>query len=403
MVEQISIVIIDSDEAGRDYIKELLQKVANTLVKGEAADAGDGYELVRETKPQVVILDVSVDPSLKLAENIFHNFPQTVLLITSLNSEPNLILRAMRCGAREFLPKPINEEDFLNAFKTVVRFHSQKKAGENKPGKIITVFGARGGVGTTTTAINLATNFAAKNKDYVILMDMNLQLGNSALFLNLKPNYSITEIAYNIDEIDVRLFKDTLPQHSSGVYLLAGPYKIEEAETIHASQLEKVLTLLKSMFDYVVIDTHKFFDEFTIKALDASDSILVLFTADIPSMYNTRRCLDIIQRLGYGEDKVKLVANRCDATNEIELEEFEKTVNYPIFWRIPNQDYETIKKSINLGKPLSEMVPRSKTSLSFRDLSYNLGGMEMIPGNGENKKEIKKLFKKMIPRKKGSL
>lgn len=401
MVEEISVVIIDSDAETRDSLKEMLRKVANTTVKGEAVDAGDGYELVREIKPHVVILDVSIDPSLKLAENISHNFPQTLLLVTSLNSEPNLILRAMRCGAREFLPKPVNEDEFLNAFKTVIRFHSQKKTGDKKSCKLVTVFGAKGGVGTTTTAINLAVNFAAKNQNSVILLDLNFQLGNSALFLNLKPNYSITEIVYNIDEIDARLFKDTLPQHSSGVSLLSGPYKIEEAETIHASQLEKLLTLLKSMFDYIVIDTHKFFDEFTMKALEESDNILVLFTADVPSMYNTRRCLDILQRMGYDENKVKLIANRCTVTDEMELEEFQKTINYSVFWKIPNQDYDTIKKSINLGKPLSEMASRSKASVSFRDLSYHLGGVEMIPENGFESNEITKLFKKIIPRKRG--
>jgi Flp pilus assembly CpaE family ATPase len=118
-------------------------------------------------------------------------------------------------------------------------------------------------------------------------------------------------------------------------------------------------------------------------------------------MYNTRRCLDILQRLGFGEDKVKLVANRCDTVNEMELEEFEKTISYPIFWKIPNQDYETIKKSINLGKPLAEMAPRSKVSLSFRGLSYNLGGVEMIHDNGTAQKDFKKLVKKIISRKRG--
>ncbi len=376
MAGQISVVIIDADAKSRQYLKILLQEIQQVNIAGEAIDAVRGYELVKELKPCLVILDLfpgEVDHWLKFAEKITQNFPKTMLFVASSQSKPEVIINAMRAGSRAFLSKPLDKDDLLNAVRNAIRWHGDKAEGESG-GKLVAVFGAKGGVGTTTIATNLAVNLVTHTKKSVVLVDLNLQFGQTSLFLNVQPKYSIVDVANNIKELDPHLFKGALSQHASGVCLLAGPPRVEEAESIRGEHLHEILILLRSIFDFIIIDTNKVLDDLTVKALGQSDAIITVFTVDLPSIYNTRRCLDIFQRMGFGQDKVLLVMNRDSLNWDITSEELVKSIAYPMYWRIPNQDYATVAGAINQGIPISQSAPRSKIGVSFSNLAEKLNG-----------------------------
>lgn len=401
-MEKISVILIDSDDSSRRYLKEELKKIQRTKIAAETENVGRAIGLVKKIKPNIVVLDLfpSVEKALALAERISQTSPQTTLFVTSTEAKPDIIIRAMRAGAREFLAKPFDKDEVLTAFKNHIRWEKHRTAQDDVIGKMIAVFGVKGGVGATTIATNLAVNLAENTHKSVILVDLNLQLGNAALFLNLQPKYSIIDVANNLDNLDPNILRDILPKHPSGVRLLPGPARIEEAESLIGTQFEQILILLRSVFDYVVIDTHNLGSEFSLKALDESDVILAVATAELPSVYNARRCLDIFQRMGYSKDKLLLVINRHQTAKGVEFEDLEKSINYPVYWKIPNQDYTTVMESINQGTPISMLTPRAKVSQNLKDLAERMNGSfstdekETKTKNNQKSRFIKKLFLK---------
>jgi len=400
MTENIRVVIIDADDDSHRVTKDLLKEIPRVTVAGESLDPSRGYDLVRQVKPTVVILNLypAIDQALRLAEKITHNTPHVTLFVTSSDKNPETIIMAMRSGAREYLSQPLKREELAAAFNKL-RMSSHWMSEGVSDGKVVSVFGAKGGVGTTTIATNLAVTLAEQMKRKVILVDLNLQLGNTALFLNIKPKYSIVDIAENIEDLDPMVLKGVLPRHTSGIYLLSGPSRPERADSIGGSHLDRILTFLRSMFDFVVVDTAHALDELTLKALDESEIILLVFTDDLAAIYNARQCLDVFQRMDYSQDKVKLVMNRGYSNRGFSAKDVKKSINHPVFWKIPNQDYPTVLSSLNQGIPISSFKPNSKVSASFRELAVNLNGHmyggEEIPREERRRRSfVARLFSK---------
>jgi pilus assembly protein CpaE len=389
--ENIRVFIIDADESSHRVTKGLLKDIPRVSLVGETMDPSQGYDMVRQAKPAVIILNLypAVDQVLRLAEKITHNFPHTTLFVTSDDRNPETIIKAMRTGAREFLSQPLQRQDLAAAFSKL-RVSSHWMAEGVSDGKIVSVFGAKGGVGTTTVATNLAVTLAEKVKKRVILLDLNLQLGNAALFLNIKSKYSILDLSNNIEDLDPVVLKGALHQHPSGIYLLAGPSRPEQAESISEHHLDRIMSLLRSMFDCVVIDLPHVLNALSLRALDESETILMVLTDDIAAIYNASQLLDVFKRIGYSQDKVKLVLNRGSSNRGISGKEIVKSINYPVFWMLPNQDYPTVLSSLNQGIPISSYKPHSKVSESFRGLALNLNGSPPATGETADKTDGRK-------------
>ena len=400
MEKQTHIVTIDLDENSSRVIQAILQEIPGVKVYAEIHDLAKGFDLIKSVNPGIVILHLypfGEQPVFDIAKKITQNFPEITLFILSRQTDSKVIIRAMRAGAREFLCQPVNKDELITAVKTVIMAKRQSFPGKISKGKIITFFGASGGVGTTTLVTNVATLMAEHTKKDVIVIDLNLQFGSAALFLNMKTKYSILDVANNIANIDVTLLKTMLPQHSTGVSLLAGPSEIEDAEAITGNHIEQVLTLLKNIYDYIIIDTNRVFDDVTIKALDESDNILIVTVLDVPTIYNTKRCLELFQKIGYSREKVLLVINRYSSfLADGDLTEIkEKLLDYPIYWRIPNQDSKSVITSINKGIPLSQMMPNSELSQNLVKMTKNFNGV-LLPEERKKEKSKKLPFLQKI-------
>ncbi len=401
MTDQITVVIIDKDENSRKHLKTLLSEVPWVKIVSETADLNRGYEVIRQNKPSIVVLDLYpiVEQALELAEKISQNMPRTTIFMTSHEDNSDTILRAMRSGAREFLTKPLKNEEVIRAVRGVIRHKNQRLMDKDSLGKVLTVFGVKGGVGTTTIATNLAINLSRHSKGGVVLVDLNLQLGNTALFVDMQSSHSIVEVARNIEDLNPKLLKEVLPRHSSGVYILTSSTKIEDADYIKAKHLDQILILLRSTFEHIVIDVKNVLDEVTLKVLDESDRILAISTVDLPAVYNARQCLNVFQRMGYSQDKVCLVFNRYASIKEPAFREIEKSLEYPVYWKIPNQDYGTVVKSINEGVPLSIMKPNSKLGQSFKALAGQFNGNGSVVNKREQKAPKKGFLKRLFAKK----
>ena len=370
MAQSISVVIIDSDiDSINTMVKYMKSMDSKVIVEGTATTFENGFELVHKKRPMVVIMEVTEDVNLSLERisQILSRFSQVSIFATSLDKSSDTILKVMRAGATEYLPRPVTEADLTYALQKVGRLRLTRPAPEDEAGRIFTVFSPKGGVGVTTVAINLATDIFEATKKPTILVDLDLNSGDATTFLNMKPSYTISDVTVNISRLDKSFLQGVVAKHESGIYVLAEPQKVEEGVSIAGAEIKKVLSLLKSMFKYIIIDAETISERTTI-ALEMSDMILLVFFMSLPGIKNMQRYLRYFDKMGLGRDRVKLVANRYVKKSDIKIEDAEKALNYPIFWAVPN-DWDTTMTCLNKGITINMGAPRSQLNSSLNELA----------------------------------
>jgi pilus assembly protein CpaE len=201
-------------------------------------------------------------------------------------------------------------------------------------------------------ATNLAIHLHRLTGKKVLLVDLDLELGEIALFLGTQPRFNFVDLVRNFHRMDAELLASYIEAHSSGVHLLSAPYHPEKVEAVDGDQIRAILSFLKQHYDYVVVDTSKSFSPATLASFEQADQIYFVSNIDLPSLRNIKRCLPLLERVTGGvENRVRLVVNRFNSANEITLDEVEKTLGIKVFWKLAN-DYEVVMRSINSGEPL---------------------------------------------------
>ncbi len=375
MLEPLSLIIIDSDPVRRHALRELLKDAESVRVEAEAADPESGYHLVNQLKPAIVIFDLGTppDPGFAVIDRLLLASPQSAIFVSADGQRSETILRAVRAGAQEFLVRPVNKKDLMAAVQRIARQRALAAADAPSRGKVITLFGCKGGRGTTVLALNLAAALAkATAAGSVVAVDLNLHAGDLAILLNLKPSYTIHDATANMERIDALFLKSLLCEHASGVSLLAAPQKIEEAERIQPLRITQLLTLLKMSFAHVVVDTAATYDERTFAALDVADELLLVVTPDFTSLYHTQRCLALFDRLAYKPEKITILLNRCPAASGKAAKMAEEVLKRRVSWEFPED--KAVMPSLVAGEPLAHTAPNSPLGARFRALAGHLAG-----------------------------
>ena len=364
---QNSVIVFDKNSNSIEVIKSYLESFDFVDDIKLFDDYIDGYEEVKKCGSNcIVIMDISTNGEdiKEMADRI--KLCTSKLIITSTDCSTNDIIRALRLGAKEFLPKPVLKEDLSRILQALSSVSADEIPTQSK---IITVYSNKGGIGKTTIAINLALELAKVAKDKVALLDLNLQLGDVSTFLNLNPvfdvNYVLNKLVNNENSNLIKAFekyKDT------SLYILSDPNYIEQAESIKPQQIPALFEALRKEFSYIIVDMLSNIDENSLKILDCSDWIMFTTIVNIPAIRNAQRCLNLFHSRRYPKDKVKIVVNRYMDNDEIKIDDIENTLAQKVYWKIPN-NYFTIMEAINKGIAISEVNPSSNISNSFRDFA----------------------------------
>src|SRR3990172_4189941 len=289
MQQDISAVIIDTDSNSRKNIEGFLKGLEKLAVSGTADDYSSGYDMVARARPSVVIMEIDSDRknAFSTAERIMKNFPGTCVIATSCENASDAILSAMRCGCTEYLLRPVDTQELTSALKKIGRLMVPRDAHpRSERGSVITCFSPKGGVGNTTVAINLAVALHQATEKPVVLVDLDLEGGDAAMFLNLRTEYTISDATSNLARLDQAFLRGVLSKHSSGIHLLAEPQRVEDAEGITPFQAREVLEILRGMFSYVVVDTKTGYGDMNIAVFDSSDLIVLTGILTLPSLRN---------------------------------------------------------------------------------------------------------------------
>jgi pilus assembly protein CpaE len=203
-------------------------------------------------------------------------------------------------------------------------------------------------------------------------MDMNLPFGEAQLFLDIAPKYHWGEVLGNISRLDATYLMSVMSRHPSGLFLLAPPSRLDDLQMATPENISRLLELMRQVFDTVVIDLGMYLDEITLKVMDISDAIVLVSVQNLPCLANVRRFLDNVRHAETGlEEKLKIVVNRHLEESDLLVEDMEKALGLPVFWRIPN-DYKTTLSAINQGKTLLETAPKAPVTRALSDLALAL-------------------------------
>jgi pilus assembly protein CpaE len=311
------------------------------------------------------------------------------IFLTSSSTDSSVLIQGMRAGAREFLTQPIQQETLRVALNKCIdqKIQDRIQAGMQKLGKIVVVMGGKGGAGATTVAVNLAASLnEIEDVSSVALIDMNLFFGEVPLFMDLEPAFNWGEVAKNISRLDLTYLMGVLSRHSSGVYVLPSPTQLDGINVATPEIIDRLLMLMKTKFDYIVIDSGQSLDNMSLKILELSDILLLISFLSLPCLINTRKLLETFASLGYPrEDKIKIVMNRHSKKAVISPKEAEKGLGRSISWLIPN-DWQTTLSALNQGKLLSEYSSKSEITNNFRKLAKTVrDATEKDEGTGENR------------------
>jgi pilus assembly protein CpaE len=387
----IRVLLADEDDALREDLRERLASDSGIEVVASAADGERAHRLATQLQPDVAILSASLPrlDGIAAAESIGVAVPFCQVIVLSHQNDVTAMRRAMSAGAREFLVKPVDGYDLIAAIYRVYNLEAKRRTGRPgtaeadesgmpnqraRTGRVIAVWGPKGGVGRTFLAVNLAAAFAGPLKQRTLLIDGSLHFGSVDVALNItSTKRTILDLIVKSDEeLDPDLVERVVTHHPSGIDVLPAP-PAETLLLVSAIHVQRILAVARCLYQTIIVDTHPSLDETTLAFLDLSDQIVTMATPELTALRNLRVFLGAAGRLGYGADKICLVINRADMRDAVPLAEIEAACRRPIAVSLPN-DHEMVSGSINAGAPLVLQQPDRPLSKQTVHLAHLLAG-----------------------------
>jgi pilus assembly protein CpaE len=379
--KNLEVLVVDPDVNSRADTNRALG-LAHFGVAGEAGYGIDAVTMAREKDPDVIVLAME-EPVARAAQTmgaLADALPETPVIVYSSLADAGSVRRAMVAGARDYLVKPPKPEELARAVYTVLEQEERRRtrlSGETSKsaarGTVLTVFGAKGGIGKTTIATNLSTALVKNTGSDVAIVDMDTRFGDVAIMMDVVVEYSIADVGRNIESIDRDSVRDYLVSHGSGVQILPAPLHPTEWASMQPQHISKVIELLSQTHDYVVVDTPGVFNELVATALECADIILLTTSMDIASIKDTALALEMLRAASVSDDKVKLVVNHSTESKSLKPEDVERVLEYEVYWRIPHD--VAVTNSNQLGQPIVLAKPYARASRAITDMAFNLAGL----------------------------
>jgi pilus assembly protein CpaE len=311
---------------------------------------------IRTANADLVVIDLEADPhiGLKFVQFLIESGAATTVMCAGRDLSPELLLQAMQAGVSEILTKPVTQEAIDGALKRIWKRTGRKveAAAKSGPGRAIALFGTKGGVGTTSLATNLAVEVHRVTRKKTLLLDLDVELGETSLMLGMDPQFSLTDLIRNFHRVDAGLLASYIEHHESGIDLLAAPFKPGDYEAVGQDRIRQIIRFLRDQYDFVIMDTPKSFHPVSIAVLEEADEILLVTTPTLPALRNLVRSLPLIRQITSQRKggTIQLVVNRFEQANLISLKEIEETAGMPVLHSVRN-DYEAVMTGINEGRP----------------------------------------------------
>ena len=394
MIIPIRVLSLGNGPAQTQQIKQVCRTDDELQFVGAARTAQES--LACRPQPDVVLISGQAgnEMSLRLIEEVALFLPLVAVIVVVGREQVVFIQRALLAGARGFLLQPFTDSELQDSIRRIYRLEEEKHTRLaqgtaldeiSRQGQILAVFSPKGGVGRTTIASNLAVALQKAGRR-VVLVDGSLQFGDVPVVLNIiDAHMTIVSLVRRLEEMDTELLMETLVVHSSGVRVLLGPPRLEEADAIYPEAVARILTALQQHFDYVVIDTWPFLDDVTLSSLGMADQILLVTTPELPALREVRLFLELVERLEIPPSRLLLILNRGMSAFGIGSTDIEENIRYRIAINIPS-DGPLVTRSLNRGVPLVISDPQSRVARSITQLADLVMGSaeELVVGGAKS-------------------
>jgi pilus assembly protein CpaE len=418
MADQIRVLIVDDIPETRDHLAKLLGFETDIEVVGAAASGREAIELAQQLTPDVVLMDINMPDmdGIAATERLSAEVPTAAVVMMSVQGEADYLRRSMLAGAREFLVKPFSSDELTASIRQVYTREREKlsriaiqpaaapagaaapaprPAGQEReagePGRVVAVFGPKGGVGRTTLAVNLAVAAATELGQKTCLVDASFQFGDVGVLLNLNPkNKSIADLIPELETGEPESLDTFVINHSAGIRVLLAPPSPEMAELITPLGAKRMIEGLRKTHDLVVVDCMSSFNDTTLAILDLADTVLTMLSLEITSIKNIRLFLEVAEQLGYDSDKVRLVLNRADSSLGIRVADVEHSIGRRVDHTIVS-DGRSVVYALNRGVPFFLSNREAQVSQDvLRLASAVVGSKQPVEAGGDAKKAAQK-------------
>jgi pilus assembly protein CpaE len=354
-------MIASSDEHFREMVRDQLLNIPNARVVAEYQEvAANLYIRVLqdlERHPHAaLIVDISGDPenAIKAVERLKQAAPDVFTIVSNYHADGETVIACLRAGANEFLLQPIKRTEFREAMARFERAPRRHAAGESKLGKIYTFIGTKGGVGTTTLAVNFAA-VQAQRKASTVLVDLDWVGNDAAMQVGATPQYTLMEVAENLERLDQALFEGFVTRDPLGFFLVGPPDALEHAGSFSDQMFREFATFLVEKYDTIVIDGGRAVsNETVLAAAQVSQAVFLVIDQEFPSIRNAQRYITFLMRMGFNQEQIRVVVNRYTkkiSPNIASLEQIQQTLNQPAFYGIPPSP--AVIASINKSRPFA--------------------------------------------------
>ena len=353
------------DESFRTDIATLLRSTAVQVSLGDERSARPG------APPDIVFVDgrSDLDGAMHLTERLRASHPLAAIFFMADQATPDLILRSMRAGANEFFAWPPSRSALDEALQRTSARRAQTPS-DRSESRIIAFFGAKGGAGTTTIAVNCGVDVARLHKRPTLIVDLKPGLGEVTLFLGVRSRYTLLDALDNIHRLDSEFMRELVVKHKTGLEILAGSDLFDRPGSNDSSTIEELFRLLGRQYEYIVVDAGSQPSASAFASIYAADTICLVGNPDVPSVRNAQRLLDRIGQLGASGERVRLLMNRAAEPYPIPPEQIEKAIGHPIFQSFLS-DYKTVSTALNSGVPIA-LAGNSDLASQFDEFSRRI-------------------------------
>ena len=386
---QLTAQIVSYDDEFKRQISQLLRAcgVPVGIVEGRSAEG---------TAPDLVVVDIRADASSGMAaiERLRASSATLAVFVIAGAAEPELILQAMRAGANEFFPWNSvdgsaaargTEEAFHGAVRRSAARREAASAGAKPPCVTHAFLGAKGGAGTTTVAVNCGVELARLTKRPTVIVDLKACLGEVALFLGVRPRFTVLDAIENLHRLDKDFLKELVAKHKSGLDILAASEQFDRPNAQDAGAIEELLRVLTRAYDYVIVDGGNVINSAVSAALYTADTIFLVTNPDVPSIRNAQRLVERVRQLGAGSERIKVLLNRVSDQHLIAPKQIETALGYGIHHTFTS-DYRTVSTALNSGVPLA-LSNHSELAGQFDSFTRQLVGLAVEAKKPEPEKK----------------
>lgn len=366
-----NLLVISQDQHFHREVSEMVQQCG---LAPKLNPVHCSYEEARQQQSPLVLIDIAEGDTARIdyLKNFYAQRPDAKIICTGSNLNVDLVLNLLKSGIQQFLKMPLDRQEFKTLF---VSLSGASGVRDNTPrkGKIVTVYSPKGGSGVTLMSINLAIAFAKANRrDQIAVCDLAPQVGDVHTYLNVNPKYTLRDLIDNSDRLDQSLLEGVFTSHESGIQVLSSVALDQEPLSINSMRdWQLTLHFLKQSCDVTVIDSAHTDESLLQYTFSQSDVILLMGNLDVPSLKGILFGINKLTRLHVEPERIKIIINRFNAKNQLDIKEFLKSANHPVTCKLAN-NYNACIESVNTGRPLSLHDENSDVAKQIRELAEQL-------------------------------